>query len=157
VKRSQGRPRAKYLAAVRRENRQEVDGESPLQRSDPHWPRVTRGREGYRRGIERRKQCGPGCRCRRGMQKAIGTGHREDLGHPASDASFTRVSTAEWRPVGSVGPRSLASKCSRLLTFPVTVPRQPKAARDSSCDAVNLTRWSSKGRPYSAGGRRCRR
>jgi hypothetical protein len=31
VKRSQGRPRAKYGAAVRREDRQEVDGESPLQ------------------------------------------------------------------------------------------------------------------------------
>jgi hypothetical protein len=28
----------------------------------------------YRRGIERRKQCSSGCRCRRGMQKAIGTG-----------------------------------------------------------------------------------
>src|SRR6202047_4139591 len=27
-----------------------------------------------RRGIERRKQFSPGCRCRRGMQKATGTG-----------------------------------------------------------------------------------
>src|SRR3954464_14794207 len=31
-------------------------------------------RGAYRRGIERRKQCSPGCRCRRGKQKATGAG-----------------------------------------------------------------------------------
>ena len=37
-----------------------------------HRRNVDRG--ACRRGIERRKQCSPGCRCRRGMQKATGTG-----------------------------------------------------------------------------------
>src|SRR4051812_8634334 len=42
----------------------------PLPRGRPRS--VDRG--AYRRGIERRKQCSPGCRCCRGEQKATGAG-----------------------------------------------------------------------------------